>query len=205
MKKLLSRIDTYALNLLLIGALFGMIFGMGLFALISDRCAANLQTVEPETETQLIIEERVIESTEAPAIDYIEEPSSELAEEPAPNYDAIYELSASERILVESVVMAEAGGECFDGQVAVAQCILNACIKSGLRPDAVIRRFGYTYARPTASKSVINAVSAVFNKGDVVTTEPIMYFYAPAVCSSPWHESQTYVLTIGGHKFFKEA
>jgi len=33
----------------------------------------------------------------------------------------------------------------------------------------------------------------------------ILYFYAPALVSSEWHESQTYVCTIGGHRFFEEA
>lgn len=192
----MKKINVHDLNLLLIGALFGIIIGMGLFAIISSRSAANMPTPEPETEPQLVIEEYVLAR--------VDEPTTEESTE-APNYDAVYELSASERALVESVVMAEAGGECYDGQVAVAQCILNACIRSGSRPDAVIRRFGYTHVRPAASTSVINAVSAVFDKGDVVTAEPIMYFYAPAACSSPWHESQTYVLTIGGHRFFKEA
>ena len=38
-------------------------------------------------------------------------------------------LSASERDTVERVVMAESGGESFEGQMLVAQCILNAAEK----------------------------------------------------------------------------
>ena len=32
--------------------------------------------------------------------------------------------------------------------------------------------------------------------------KPILFFYAPSLCDSPWHESQNYAMTIGGHKFF---
>lgn len=49
------------------------------------------------------------------------------------------------------------------------------------------------------------AVAAVFDFGHVATTEPIKYFYAPALTDSEWHESQAYVMTINNHKFFKEA
>lgn len=194
--KIIHSTDGHDFTLFAFGMLLGVLIGMSIFAMVSGRSAANMPKPEPTTEQELVIEEYVLTR--------VDEPTTEESTE-ASNYDAVYELSASERALVESVVMAEAGGECYDGQVAVAQCILNACIRSGSRPDAVIRRFGYTHARPAASTSVINAVSAVFDKGDVVTAEPIMYFYAPAACSSPWHESQTYVLTIGGHRFFKEA
>lgn len=38
-----------------------------------------------------------------------------------------------------------------------------------------------------------------------VTDAKILFFYAPALVSSEWHESQTYVCTIGGHRFFGEA
>lgn len=50
---------------------------------------------------------------------------------PAPRF----ELSAAERDVVERVVMAEAGGESFEGQMLVAQCILNACEKTGTQPS----------------------------------------------------------------------
>lgn len=46
------------------------------------------------------------------------------------------------------------------------------------------------------------AVAAVFDAGETVTDAKILFFYAPALVSSEWHESQTYVCTIGGHRFF---
>lgn len=41
--------------------------------------------------------------------------------------------------------------------------------------------------------------------GETVTDAKILFFYAPALVSSAWHESQTYICTIGGHRFFGEA
>ena len=113
-----------------------------------------------------------------------------------------YNLTDTERDLVERVVMAESGGESYKGQMLVAQCILNACEIDGIRPAEVIRKYVYAKARPEPSDSVKQAVSAVFDKGEQVTDEPIVYFYAPALVESEFHESQIFCLREGGHKFF---
>lgn len=113
-----------------------------------------------------------------------------------------YGLTASERALIESVVMAEAGAEEQLGQMAVAECILNACERNGTRPAETIAQGGYTSARPVPSESVKTAVSEVFDRGVHVFTGEALYFYAPAVCTSAWHESQVFVGEIGGHRFF---
>ena len=49
---------------------------------------------------------------------------------------------------------------------------------------------------------VMDAVHDIFDMGQFVTEKPILFFYAPSLCDSPWHESQNYAMTIGGHKFF---
>lgn len=116
-----------------------------------------------------------------------------------------YELTDAERLLVAQVVEAEAKGEPYAGKVAVAQCILQSCEDDSVRPDVAVRKYGYSKERPNASQESLDAVQAVFDFGEVATTEPIKYFYAPKVAKSKWHESQIYVLTINGHKFFKEA
>ncbi len=115
---------------------------------------------------------------------------------------ARYSLTPQERDLVERVVMAEAGGESYKGQMLVCQCILNACEIDGIRPAKVIKKYVYAKARPEPSDSVKRAVSAVFDKGDTVTDEPILYFYAPALVRSEFHESQIFAIEEGGHKFF---
>lgn len=117
---------------------------------------------------------------------------------------ARYALTVAERDTVERVVMAEAGAEPFEGQIAVAQCILNACELESKRPDEIVIKYQYTDKRPKPTDEVKAAVSAVFDDGETVTDAEILYFYAPALCESEWHESQTYVMTVGGHRFFEE-
>lgn len=118
---------------------------------------------------------------------------------------AFFELTAKERTLIEQVVSAESRGEPYDGQIAVAQCILNACLKDGIRPEAVLKKYHYTSARVEPTSSVRSAVAAVFDRGEGVTDEPIIYFYNPNLCESEFHESQIFVIEIQNHKFFKEA
>lgn len=125
----------------------------------------------------------------------------EVPEEPT---GTRYELSDSERDLVERVVMAEAGGEPYEGQMLVAQCILNAAEKSGTAPSKAVVEYGYTTRRKKPTDSVKNAVTAVFDRGERVVDEPILYFYNPAKVVSRWHESQIFVTEVGGHRFFAE-
>ena len=118
---------------------------------------------------------------------------------------AVYYLTPQERAEVERTVMAEAGGESKLGQMAVAQCILNACHKSGIRPIEVLKEYKYTKNRMEASAEVKAAVSAVFDDGEVAVAENILYFYAFERVSGDGHEARhDYVCTIGGHKFFKD-
>lgn len=115
-----------------------------------------------------------------------------------------YALTAAERDTVEQVVMAEAGAEPYVGKMAVAQCILNACEQEGKSPAEIVAEYGYTDRRVEPNAETREAVAAVFDAGEVATDAEILYFYAPALVSSEWHESQTYVCTIGGHRFFEE-
>ena len=117
---------------------------------------------------------------------------------------AHYYLTTKERDTVERVVMAEAGGESFLGQMAVAQCILNACYANGIHPSRVVIDYAYTKSRPDPTEQVKEAVSAVFDDGRMAVAEDIVYFYAPERVSGDGHERRhEYVCTIGGHKFFK--
>lgn len=113
-------------------------------------------------------------------------------------------LSASERDTVERVVMAESGGESFEGQMLVAQCILNAAEKEGVQPSEAVVIYSYTSNRPDPTQSVKDAVAAVFDRGEVAFDAPVMYFYNPALVTSTWHESQIFVAEVGGHRFFAE-
>ena len=127
-------------------------------------------------------------------------------EPPAPKPQELrYSLTDEERTIVEAVVAAEAGGEDYDGQCLVAQCILNTAEAKGIRPDEVVLANGqYTTPNYKRRHLVEDAVAAVFDDGYTVTTEPIMYFYAPKYGTSKWHESLNFVLEHGGHRFFKK-
>lgn len=142
--------------------------------------------------------------------DVVEKPKEEIEETADISEDAIesgprFYLSDYERAELESLVMAESGAESYEGQMGVAQCILNACEKENKQPSEIAIMYRYTKHRPAPNESVKEAVRAVFDRGEVITDAKILYFYAPALVYSAWHESQTYVLTVGGHKFFAEA
>lgn len=116
-----------------------------------------------------------------------------------------FKLTDDELREVASVVTAEAGGEPYAGKVAVAQCILLSCEDDGIRPTEALVKYDYSPDRPEPIEEALKAVRDVFESGFIATEEPIKYFYAPAKVESEWHETQTYVMTINGHKFFKEA
>ena len=63
--------------------------------------------------------------------------------------------------------------------------------------------YGYANGK-TPDRNVKTIVYDVLYNGLSVTDEPILYFYAPALTYSAWHESQIFVMEIGGHRFFKE-
>lgn len=142
-------------------------------------------------------------SIEQPAV--VTTPPAENTATPEPTATpARYPLSVSERDTVERVVMAEAGGESFSGQMLVAQCILNAAEKEGVQPSEAVEIYSYTSNRPDPTQSVKDAVAAVFDRGEVAIDAPVMYFYNPALVTSTWHESQIFVAEVGGHRFFAE-
>lgn len=115
-----------------------------------------------------------------------------------------YELTDDELWEVASVVTGEAGAEPYEGKLAVAQCILQACEDEGLRPSDIFVVYGYTDKRLEPFAEAMEAVRDVFYNGERVTDEPIKYFYNPDYGLSEWHETQVYVTTIDNHKFFKE-
>lgn len=132
-------------------------------------------------------------------------PDTPAAEAVEPTEPAVrYPLTDAERDVVERVVMAEAGGESFEGQMLVAQCILNAAEKRGVEPSEAVVLYSYTKNRPDPTQRVKDAVAAVFDRGETVVDEPILYFYNPALVTSDFHESQIFVIEEGGHRFFAE-
>lgn len=141
----------------------------------------------------------------ATVVAYIPDTPAPAAETVEPTEPAVrYPLTDTERDTVERVVMAEAGGESFEGQMLVAQCILNAAEKRGVDPSEAVVLYSYTKSRPDPTQRVKDAVAAVFDRGETVVDEPILYFYNPALVTSDFHESQIFVIEEGGHRFFAE-
>ncbi len=114
-----------------------------------------------------------------------------------------YPLTDSERGLIEQTVANEAEGEPYEGQMAIAQCILDTCLAARERPGRVVVKGQYAVdGSLPITASVKSAVSDVFDNGRRAVDAPIRYFYQPGLVQSGWHESLAYVTTIGHHKFF---
>ena len=145
------------------------------------------QLIEDET-----IKDNIVETTEKIEDDI----KVETKLEPA------FYLNDYERRIVECVVMGEAGAESYEGQVLVAQCLLNGCIKEGVQPSVIRRKYKYSGWKDNPTDSVKKAVSAVFDDGYKITNEFILYFYAPKYAKGKWHETQRFVIEEGNHRFF---
>ena len=120
-----------------------------------------------------------------------------------------FNLTEADRKTIQYIVAGEAKGEPMEGKMAVAQCILHGMVKSDWSAERV--RIEYQYSgwddelenvNPETWAEVVEAVSRVFDDGELISDKPILYFYAPNVVSSSWHESLNHAVTIGGHKFF---
>lgn len=120
-----------------------------------------------------------------------------------------YTITENDRYVVECIVAGEAKGEPLEGKMAVAQCLLNAMVKDNLSASGAHKKYQYSGwddelqdLNPDCWAEVCEAVSRVFDDGEFVSENPILYFYAPKRGYSRWHESLNHAVTIGGHKFF---
>ena len=125
------------------------------------------------------------------------------------SHPPFFNLTEADRKTIQYIVAGEAKGEPMEGKMAVAQCILNGMVKSGWTAEKV--RIEYQYSgwddelentNPEAWDEAVEAVSRVFDDGELISDKPILYFYAPDITSSSWHESLNHAITIGGHRFF---
>lgn len=120
-----------------------------------------------------------------------------------------YPITEDDRYVIECIVAGEAKGEPTEGKMAVAQCLLNAMVKDGLSASDVRTQYQYSgwddelqNSNPDCWAKVCEAVNRVFDDGEFVSENPILYFYAPKWVYSRWHESLNHAVTVGGHKFF---
>ena len=120
-----------------------------------------------------------------------------------------FNLSDAERKTIQYIVAGEAKGEPIEGKMAVAQCILHGMVKSDWSAERV--RIEYQYsgwddelenANPEACAEVVEAVSRVFDDGELISDKPILYFYAPKHSDGKWHKTLEFAFEISGHRFF---
>ena len=112
-----------------------------------------------------------------------------------------YNLTEADRETLWHIVQGEAGGESYEGKLWVATCLLNAMRKNDMSAEEVRVAYQYSGWAETVSDDTKKAVSQVFDFGDA-THDSVLWFYAPKLCESAWHESQKFVAEIGGHRFF---
>lgn len=114
-------------------------------------------------------------------------------------------LTAEEREMIERVVAAEARGESFEGQAAVAEVIYNRCMNRGQSVEQVIwadKQFAHPYGGEI-SQDTKEAVAAVFDY-ELLSLDGAEYFHADYVLPS-WAEDMEEVCRIGNHIFYKGA
>ena len=125
------------------------------------------------------------------------------------SHPRFFNLTEAERKTIQYIVAGEAKGEPMEGKMAVAQCILNGMVKSGWSAERV--RIEYQYSgwddelentNSEAWAEVVEAVSSVFDDGELISDKPILYFYAPKHSDGKWHKTLEFAFEISGHRFF---
>lgn len=174
---------------------------------------ANAETlaVYSETLTNNLANEYNVE----PVVEVEPEPICEI-ENDIVEFKPYYSITDDDRYVIERIVAGEAGHEPLLGKMAVAQCILNAMEQDNLTVSGVREIYQYSgwmkenfpANYPEDWAEVQQAVWCVFDNGEKVTEENILWFYSPANMNggrggtSSFHESQKFVIEIGGHRFF---
>ena len=115
--------------------------------------------------------------------------------------------SSSDLYLLANCVYAEARGESYVGQVAVAAVILNR-VKSSSFPNTIsgviYQPWAFTAVHDgqinlEPNQTAINAARDAMNGWD--PTYGCLFYYNPAVATSKWIYSRQVVVTIGKHVF----
>lgn len=110
-------------------------------------------------------------------------------------------LSDYDRAKLERLVMGEAGTMGYTGCALVAQSIRDAMNRSNTSSiDQIISEyqyFGSTSVEP--NQDVLDAVSFIFDQNGSAVQHRVLCFY---IGYSAWHETQNFITSIGGVRFF---
>lgn len=125
------------------------------------------------------------------------------------NPDTVYscphiELTDEDRDLLERLCMGEFGSGGFIGAALIAQSVKDAmCFDGYATVEDVIKycRYDGDTNRGT-NADCVRAVRYVFDDDGDVVQHRIMYMYNPYLVQSAFHESQNYILSYQGVRFF---
>ena len=117
-------------------------------------------------------------------------------------------LSDQDRYTICCIVAGEAKGESMEGKMAVATCLRNAMAKDQISASQVRTKYKYSgwdsgleQLNPDCWAEVCEAVSRVFDDGENITENPILFFYAPKRTAGKWHKTLPHDQVIGNHSF----
>jgi hypothetical protein len=113
-------------------------------------------------------------------------------------------LSDSDRGLLERLCMGEFATGGFVGAALVAQAVKDAiCFDGYTSVAAVIKECRYTgTTKVVANEDCKKAVEYIFDQNKDAVQHRIMYMYNPSLVQSAFHESQNYIMTYQGVRFF---
>ena len=124
---------------------------------------------------------------------------------PDNNYtNRVIKVTGQDRVILENLVFGEAGNQGFIGCALVAQAIKDMYILGGYSSVNDVRlNTGYSGSiTKGTNQDAKDAVAYVFDQGGYAVKHRILYFYAPRLVASKFHESQNFIIEYGGHRFF---
>lgn len=115
-------------------------------------------------------------------------------------------LTSSERRILEETVSGEFGND-YNGAVMIAQCLRDAlvyeqCDNVSNLPSKMQYDGYYAWGGREPTSIAKDAVAYVFDDGGMGVQHRIFVMYNPTICSSSWHESLNYIVTVGDVRFF---
>ena len=121
----------------------------------------------------------------------------------------VHPISNEDREIIHGIVAGEAKYEPFLGKMAVAQCIKNAMFQDEISASEVQEKYQYSgwepslkYDDPETWNEICAAVSCVFDNGEIVTQDNILWFYNPQRSEGKFHNTQNFSLEISNHRFY---
>lgn len=123
-------------------------------------------------------------------------------------WNPFFEISNQDRETIQYIVAGEAGYEPIEGKMAVTQCLLNSMKKENCNAKQARKIYQYSGWKtnlnsesPEMWAEVKEAVNRVFDDGEFVSENPILFFYAPKYSSGKFHRTLPHDQVIGGHNF----